>query len=346
MALSIAQWRPDEARKEDIDAVVRIVRLSMARKRPPEEPSVEEGTTMLKRWFAIPDTGALVARSFLSKRVDGVLIFRDEPPKVRIIYAGVRDSRQGVGTTMLEMLEQFGTAHGWESVQVTLNPKDPVQHGFFIKKHGFTILGETEIMGGVEHYDAERSFRGQAKVQADAAARIDAADGATSAPGTAEEEPAQEEAPPQPTKPDRAGPSQEATEKALGMKLLAQLKAVHEAATGSWEDPKKGFTEIAKMTKATARTCRSVNECLAQLDKERKARRSLMAQMSGDRSARGMLASRLAAEGTARAAAEARLEELRSELEAEIAEEKAKREAVEAEFLQTKSDLEADLALT
>ncbi|MFC1707605.1 hypothetical protein ACFL59_12450 [Planctomycetota bacterium] len=337
MVVSITQWVLGEGREEDVDAVMRVVRMSMGRKVPSERLSEEEGHNTLKQWFAIPDTGALLARSFLSKRVDGVLVFRDDSPTVRVVYLGVREPRQGVGSTMLRMLQHSGTAHGWQTVEAIVNPADECQKAFFLEKHGFGLLEEADVVDGVTYFCASRNL---AAPKQPAGPAKNAAGPATSESGRTPAKGSRRLAKPVSARMDRA---RKVDEKTLGPKLLGHLKAVHDLAVRTWEDPKQGFAEIDQAAKAAAKVCRTVTECIAQIEKHRSARQALMAQMGRDRNARELLASRLAAKSAASAVLKEKFADMQASLEARLAAETKKRLALEAELLQTRSDLEAEL---
>lgn len=152
----ISSWVMAKAGEVEVAAAVALVRATMQEKTPSERLSAARTKALLKQWFEVERTGALVART-RERELHGICVLRNEPPTVRILYVGARPARHGVGSLLVERVEQVAARHGIDDLRVIINPEDPVQAAFFCDALGFEVEGDpVETIAGVPHYEAIR----------------------------------------------------------------------------------------------------------------------------------------------------------------------------------------------
>ena len=135
MALKIEPWKPPGANEVEMAAVVALFRHALAQQNPPAQWPAVKARAALEEWFKVPKTVALVAKA-LTGKVEGLLVFRNESPIVRIIFVGALEQRRGIGSQLVATLRDICSTKGIGELKVTYSQKDAKSSSFFAK-HGF-----------------------------------------------------------------------------------------------------------------------------------------------------------------------------------------------------------------
>jgi L-amino acid N-acyltransferase YncA len=135
MSRTVEPWKPPGAHEVEMAAVVALYRHALAAATPGEQKAAVTARAALEDWFKVPKTVALIAK--VGETVDGLLVFRAEPPAVRIVYIAAREYRHGTGSQLLGALKDLCAKKGMKELKVVFSDGDARQKAFFTQKHGF-----------------------------------------------------------------------------------------------------------------------------------------------------------------------------------------------------------------
>jgi GNAT superfamily N-acetyltransferase len=136
MGLKVEPWKPPGANEVEMAAVVALFRQGLAGQEPPEERTAVSARSLLETVLGVPKTGVLVARG-VGGRIEGMLILRNEPPAVRIVFMAAREPRKGAGTALVGALREIATARGAKELRAVYGANDRRARAFFTRRMGF-----------------------------------------------------------------------------------------------------------------------------------------------------------------------------------------------------------------
>ena len=145
--MKVESWKWSEAGEVEQAEVVALFRQGLAAQRPPDERTAVAARALLAEWLAVPRTGVLIARA-QGRRLVGLIVFRNEPPSVRILFICAREPRKGVGTALVRALAELAAGHGSAELRAGYSERDERASGFY-RKLGFTVAGSLgEVVPG------------------------------------------------------------------------------------------------------------------------------------------------------------------------------------------------------
>ncbi|MFC1705856.1 GNAT family N-acetyltransferase [Planctomycetota bacterium] len=143
--MPIIPWKLNSATKADAATFMGVFRNGLENLMPIDyrHKNALAARTMIEEMTAVPKTAILIDRAPNSSESHGIVVIRNAPPILQILFLCVQSEvwRKGHGTQLVKAVQALGEKHGLSEIRIKYCPKDE-RAAEFVASAGFSVVGE------------------------------------------------------------------------------------------------------------------------------------------------------------------------------------------------------------